>query len=281
MDKINPADPAPKELSDRFKLVLEMTIDSDLLTEAAKAELRSLIEPQNIAITVSVLVVWAASHAVGIGEIVDIIMVGVGVFMIGWSVFDAAEKLAEFLGLTVQAKTMADLQRASVMLAAVIVILGAKVFKRLITRGAGSITSGGKQGKGKPPKKEDGPPPKKESTSQSSATTQPEAPPKALPPLRQQYVDAVNKLKDKAEAMKSAGKNPEDIARELHADRRALGEKYKALTPPDKLEEIYARNLEKYGDKLGPTIDWLRDRGKTWDQIIESATRTGGKDLGF
>jgi hypothetical protein len=53
------------------------------------------------------------------------------------------------------------------------------------------------------------------------------------------------------------------------------------LTPVDKLAEIYARNVQKYGDKLGPTIDWLRSKGKSWDQIIESATRTGGKDLGF
>ena len=39
--------------------------------------------------------------------------------------------------------------------------------------------------------------------------------------------------------------------------------------------------MEKYGDKLGPTIEYLRAQGKTWEQIIESATRAGGKDLGL
>ena len=63
--------------------------------------------------------------------------------------------------------------------------------------------------------------------------------------------------------------------------RRELGIKYKNLTPSDKLREIYARNVEKYGDKLGPSIDWLRKKGKSWDDIIESASRTGGKDLGL
>ena len=63
--------------------------------------------------------------------------------------------------------------------------------------------------------------------------------------------------------------------------RRELGVKYKNLTPPDKLKEIYARNVEKYGDKLGQSIDWLRKKGKSWDDIIESASRTGGKDLGL
>ena len=104
---------------------------------------------------------------------------------------------------------------------------------------------------------------------------------KNLPPLRQEYIDSVEKLKAKRAAMAAEGKSDEAIARELHAERRALGEQYKSLTPAEKLDEIYARNVQKYGDKLGPSVDWLRDRGKTWGQISESATRTGGKDLGF
>lgn len=67
----------------------------------------------------------------------------------------------------------------------------------------------------------------------------------------------------------------------LHADRRALGVKYKNLTPEPKLSEIYARNLEKYEDRLGSSIEYLRDRGKGWKEIIESEKRAGGKDLGF
>lgn len=77
------------------------------------------------------------------------------------------------------------------------------------------------------------------------------------------------------------GASPELTARVLHAQRRIIGEHYKGLTPPDMLETIYTRNVEKYGDKLGPTIDYLRGRGKSWADIIESASRTGGKDLGF
>ncbi|GAA0835995.1 hypothetical protein GCM10009080_20710 [Cupriavidus pauculus] len=51
--------------------------------------------------------------------------------------------------------------------------------------------------------------------------------------------------------------------------------------PAPQPEAIYARNLEKYGDKLGPTVDWLRAKGKNWEEIIESVSRSGGKDLGF
>jgi len=81
--------------------------------------------------------------------------------------------------------------------------------------------------------------------------------------------------------MRAAGATPEQVARQLHQMRRELGVKYKSLTPPEKLEEIYTRNLQKYGDKLGPSIEWLRSKGKSWEQIIESASRSGGKDLGF
>jgi len=103
----------------------------------------------------------------------------------------------------------------------------------------------------------------------------------ALPPLRQAYVDAVAALKPLPEALHAAGADDEAIARALHAARREIGEHFKELTPPDKLAELNKRNLQKYGDKLGPTIEWFRARGKSWNEITESATRSGGNDLGF
>lgn len=99
--------------------------------------------------------------------------------------------------------------------------------------------------------------------------------------LRRQYVEEVQMLAGKAEVMRLAGSTQEEIARALHADRRSLGVKYKNLTPPKELAEIYTRNEKKYGDKLGPTVEWLRERGKSWEDIIASASRAGGKDLGL
>jgi hypothetical protein len=94
-------------------------------------------------------------------------------------------------------------------------------------------------------------------------------------------VNAVEQLADAAPSMQASGAAPETVARILHAERRAIGEQFKALTPPDVLAKIYERNLAKYGDKLGPSIEWLRAQGKSWQDIIDSAVRTGGKDLGF
>lgn len=89
-----------------------------------------------------------------------------------------------------------------------------------------------------------------------------------LPPLRQAYVNEVKALEDVALNMRAASASPEQVARQLHQMRRDLGVQYKDLTPAPQLEVIYARNLEKYGDKLGPTVDWLRAKGKSWEQII-------------
>lgn len=109
----------------------------------------------------------------------------------------------------------------------------------------------------------------------------PEAAAESVPPLRSAYIAEVQSLEDVGLAARAAGQDAEATARMLHQMRRDLGVMYKDLTPAAKLEEIYARNLKLYGDKLGPSIEYLRAQGKTWEQIIESAARPGGKDLKF
>lgn len=101
-------------------------------------------------------------------------------------------------------------------------------------------------------------------------------------PLRQAYVAAVKELGVKAEVMQSEGRPSEEIARAMHAERREIASNFKDITPPETLALIKTRNLEKYGDALGPSIDYLRNvKHKTWDDIISSALRTGGNDLNF
>lgn len=100
-----------------------------------------------------------------------------------------------------------------------------------------------------------------------------------IPLLRSAYEAEVKGLSDLANKMRVEGHSVEEIARQLHSLRRELGVKYKSLTPDPLLQEIYARNIKKYGDKLGPSIDYLRQQGKSWEDIINSAIRPGGKDI--
>ena len=98
---------------------------------------------------------------------------------------------------------------------------------------------------------------------------------------RAAYVEEVEGLKDFANSARAAGQDAEATARMVSADRNALKVKYRELSPPDFVQQAEARNIQKYGNPLGPTVDQLRAQGKTWDQIIDAAARAGGKDMGL
>ena len=96
--------------------------------------------------------------------------------------------------------------------------------------------------------------------------------------VRQAYVNEVRGLGNLEKTLQAEGKSVEEIARTLHQARRDLGVQYKNITSQEALEQIYQRNIDKYGDKLGPTFDWLRGRGKSLEEIINSA-KTPGKEF--
>jgi hypothetical protein len=100
-------------------------------------------------------------------------------------------------------------------------------------------------------------------------------------PLRQQYIEEVLALEELGLSARAAGADAEAVARMLVAERNALKVKYRELSPADFVKQAEARNVEKYGNPLGPTADQLRAQGKTWEQIIDSAARPDGKDLGL
>ncbi|MER2297296.1 MULTISPECIES: DUF6861 domain-containing protein [Pseudomonas] len=100
-----------------------------------------------------------------------------------------------------------------------------------------------------------------------------------LPALRQLYVREVYDLQQRVSAMRASSATLDEIAKFAHASRTAIKLKYREFTPPDLLKVIDERNIGKYGDKLGPTFEWLVEKGKSFEQIIESATRSGGGDL--
>ncbi|CBN53843.1 MULTISPECIES: hypothetical protein [Kamptonema] len=93
--------------------------------------------------------------------------------------------------------------------------------------------------------------------------------------LRAAYVEEVKALTSIVTELRAVGRTDEEIAIEVYRLRREIGVKYKDLTPLPQREVIYRRNLELYGNELGPTFEYLRNiQNKTWEEIIESATRT-------
>ena len=84
----------------------------------------------------------------------------------------------------------------------------------------------------------------------------------------------VNGLSKVADDLRSQGKTDEEIARTVSQMRRDLGVQYKDATPPTLREFIYERNVNEYGDPLGPTFDWLMKRYRgDYKKIIASSSR--------
>ncbi|MBS7812508.1 hypothetical protein [Roseococcus pinisoli] len=87
--------------------------------------------------------------------------------------------------------------------------------------------------------------------------------------LRRRYEEEVRDLGRLVDELTQAGMDRETIA------RLALATRYKDLTAEPLRSRILQRTVETYGNPAGPSIDFLRARGKSWDDIIDGATRPG------
>jgi hypothetical protein len=132
----------------RLEEVLRLALQSERLGKELAEELRELIDPKAIAMTVVVLAAIYLSPAGPIATAISVILAGVTFLFLGQAILDGLKKLVEFLEATHSAKTEKDLEIAADILAAAIVLLGVATFKRLIARGIPRIK---KQGAG--PKK--------------------------------------------------------------------------------------------------------------------------------
>ena len=93
--------------------------------------------------------------------------------------------------------------------------------------------------------------------------------------LRAEYERLVVGLGAKIQGLRATGLDDEAIARALHAERRALTVRFKQETPECLRSVLDERTMRRYGNPIGPTIEDLRRSGKSWIQIIESASRPG------
>lgn len=95
------------------------------------------------------------------------------------------------------------------------------------------------------------------------------------------YESRTEQLAEQAQAMSMSGRSEEEVARWIHAQRNELKVEFRDISPSEFVAKAEARNIEKYGNPVGPTIDQLRSKGLSWSDIIKSASRPGGQDLGF
>jgi hypothetical protein len=96
-------------------------------------------------------------------------------------------------------------------------------------------------------------------------------------PLRVEYETKVMGLKQVGDDLLKAGYSEEVVARMLYQMRRDLGIKYKDMTPQPLRDYIYEFNINRYGDPLGPTFEYLMKKGKSFREIIDSASSPNKK----
>lgn len=110
------------DIASKIEAALERTIAR--LPLALANQLRALLTPENIATVAVILAVWAASHAIGAGEVVDIILAVGGLIMLGPEAIRAVGDLAAFATGAVGAQSEADLDSAGEHLAEAIAVVG-------------------------------------------------------------------------------------------------------------------------------------------------------------
>jgi len=119
------------------KLLEAMRLTLPKLPAEMREAFASLLSPENIAITAGVLGLWATSHFVGVGEVVDVVIAGAGVAMLGWQAIQVAEDIGGFITTAADARSNEELDQAAVHLARAVATIGVTVFVALLTK-AGS-----------------------------------------------------------------------------------------------------------------------------------------------
>lgn len=116
------------------KIAEAIRLSTERMPGTLATQLRSFLEPETLAIISATLAIWAASHFVGVGEIVDVGLLLVGAFMIGWSITDVVNDLVSFGSTAYNARSEADLRRASVFFARAVVTAGVTTVLALLLR---------------------------------------------------------------------------------------------------------------------------------------------------
>ncbi|MCA9194564.1 MAG: hypothetical protein KDB03_22490 [Planctomycetales bacterium] len=121
-------------LEDRFVEVMRRTLP--LLPADIQEEFAAMFSPSALLIMAGTLAVWAGSHYVGIGFIVDGLLLLGGVVFLGWQIWSAASDFMSFIDLTYNARSSSDLDTAAKHLSNFIAVVGVAAFIALVTKGA-------------------------------------------------------------------------------------------------------------------------------------------------
>jgi hypothetical protein len=125
---------------DRFIEMLKRSVYK--LPEGVQHEFSAMLTTTNVEIMAGTLVVWAGSHAFGIGFIADILMGAAGIILMGWQVWQAASDLKVCITKTVSARSSADLDIAATHFARFVTTVGVTLVLAILVKRVGNVTKG-------------------------------------------------------------------------------------------------------------------------------------------
>lgn len=105
------------------------------LPAEGKAMVESMLDPTMLTLIGGTLLVWIGSHAFGVGEFVDLVLLGAGVVTLGFSAFDGAKALYDFATRAVGARSESDLDQAGQSFARAVLILGVSTVQAILLHG--------------------------------------------------------------------------------------------------------------------------------------------------
>jgi len=124
-------------MSSTDKIAEAMRRSLPFVPATARSAVEAMLRPETLAIIAGTLVVWAGSHFFGVGEIVDVILLGVGVLALGWAVFEGADELYDFATGAINARTERELDEAGRHFAQAVTLLGISTIQAVLLRGQG------------------------------------------------------------------------------------------------------------------------------------------------
>lgn len=111
-------------MSKEQKIIKAMELSLPHLVPEARRQIEAMLTSTSVAIIAAGLAVWAASHLFGAGEILDVVLLGLGLITLGAGAVKGGEELAKFTMVALNARTPGDLDIAGQHFARAIDILG-------------------------------------------------------------------------------------------------------------------------------------------------------------
>ncbi len=134
--------------AERIAEMLERTIPR--LPGHVRDEFVALLVGAGVMRVAAIAAGWIVSHAVGVGEVIDLALAAllvVGAVVSGWAVIEGARDFARALGMAASAASDAELDAAADLMASAVTTLGVAAISILLLRAKGS--GGGDGGGGK------------------------------------------------------------------------------------------------------------------------------------